>query len=91
MILLETLIELKCLNSSLSSLSFSFELRQAGPCRAIRGNSISVNSTLPPLIHPFDPEDNNSIIMIMLILIFVIIMAYCTQLWHDDAHDNHAT
>ena len=25
------------------------EIRQEGPCRAIRGNSISVNSTLPPL------------------------------------------
>ena len=25
------------------------EIRQAVPCRAIRGNSISVNSTLPPL------------------------------------------
>ena len=27
------------------------ESRQAVPCRAIRGDSISVNSTLPPLQH----------------------------------------
>ena len=26
------------------------EIRQAAPCRAIRGSGISVNSTLPPLI-----------------------------------------
>ena len=48
MMRLETLIELKCLNSSCSSLS-SIEIEQTVPCRAIRGNSISVNSTLPPL------------------------------------------
>ena len=27
-----------------------FEVRQIVPCRAVRGNSISVNSTIPPLI-----------------------------------------
>ena len=40
MIRLETLSELKDLNSSCSSSS-------SVPCRAIRGSSISVNSTLP--------------------------------------------
>ena len=44
---LETLVEVKFLNSSCSSLP-SFEIRQTVPCRAIRGNGISVNSTLPP-------------------------------------------
>ena len=47
MIRLETLIELKFLNSSFSSCS-PIEMRQTARCRAIRGNSISVNSTLPP-------------------------------------------
>ena len=57
MIRFETLIELKCLNSSFSNSNFSIrafraypliETRQMVPCRAIRGNSISVNSALPP-------------------------------------------
>ena len=39
---LETLIELELIHSSFSSLSSS--IRQTVPCRAIRGNSISVNS-----------------------------------------------
>ena len=58
---MEALIELKFLNSSLSSSSIVFlssrafraypliEIRQTVPCRAIRGNNIPVNSTLPPL------------------------------------------
>ena len=46
LIRLETLNELKFLNSSLSSFS-SIEIRQTVPCRAIRGSSISVNSILP--------------------------------------------
>ena len=46
MIRLETLIELKLLNSSFSLI----EIRQAVPCRAIRGNGISVSSTLPPFL-----------------------------------------
>ena len=50
MIRLETLIELKSLNSSFSSFFLLIEIRQTVPYRAIRGNSISVNSTLPPLI-----------------------------------------
>ena len=58
MMRLETLIELKFHNSSFSSSNFSIrafracpliKIRQTVPCRAIRGNSISVNSTLPPL------------------------------------------
>ena len=56
MIQLETLVELKSLNSSCSSnLSVRvvrvyplIEIWQAVPCRAIRANCISVNSTLPP-------------------------------------------
>ena len=57
MMRLETLIELKLLDSSLSSSNLSIrafracphvEIRQAVPRRAIRGNSISVNSALPP-------------------------------------------
>jgi hypothetical protein len=53
----ETLIELRFLNSSFSSSDSSFrafrahplvEIGQAVPCRAIRGNTTSVNSTLPP-------------------------------------------
>ena len=57
MIRLEALIELKFLDSRCSSSTLSIravraypliEIRQAAPCRAIRGNSISVNSTLPP-------------------------------------------
>ena len=52
------LFELKCLNSSFSSSNFSIrvfraypliELRRTAPCRAIRGSSILVNSTPPPL------------------------------------------
>ena len=47
MIRLETLIELK-----FASLNFRayylIEIRQAVPCRAIRGDTISVNGTLPP-------------------------------------------
>ena len=48
MIRLEIIIELKFLNSGFSSLPL-VEIRQTAPRRAIRGNSISVNSTLPPL------------------------------------------
>ena len=57
MMRLETLVELKFLNSSFSSSNFSIrafrayplvEIEQTVPCRAIRGNSLSVNSTLPP-------------------------------------------
>ena len=59
MIRLETLIELQILNSSFSSSFFLFEpfelifllkLLQTALCRAIRGNSISVNSSPPPLL-----------------------------------------
>ena len=55
---LENLIELQFLNSNFSSSNFSIqafracpliEIRQAAPCRAIRGDGISVNNTLPPL------------------------------------------
>ena len=51
---LETLVELKFFDSSFSSLNPSIrafrayplvEIRQTVPCRAIRGNSISVDST----------------------------------------------
>ena len=54
---LGTLIELKFIGLSFSSSNLSIryvrayylvEIRQTVPCRAIRGNSISVNSTLPP-------------------------------------------
>ena len=54
---LETLIELKFLDSSFSSSNSSIRLvrayplidiRQSAPGRAIRADSISVNSTLPP-------------------------------------------
>ena len=64
MMRLETLIELNVLNSSLSSSTFPIrafrahpliEIRKAAPCRAIRGNSISVNSTFPP---PYINEPN---------------------------------
>ena len=44
----ETPIELKFLNSSFRAHPL-VETRQTVPCRAIRGNSISVNSTLHPL------------------------------------------
>ena len=62
MIRLETLIELKCLDSRFSSSNFPIrvfraypliEIRQTVPCRAsraIRGSSISVSSTRPPLL-----------------------------------------
>ena len=58
MIRLGTLIEFKFLNSSFSNSNISIrafriyylmEFWQSAPCRAIRGNSISVSSTLPPL------------------------------------------
>ena len=51
------LFELKFLNSSFSSANCSIRafrvcpliyIRQAAPCRAVRGNGISVNSSLPP-------------------------------------------
>ena len=54
---LETLLELKFLDSSFSSSNISIrafrayylvEIRQTILCRAFRGNSISVNSILPP-------------------------------------------
>ena len=57
MIRLQTLVELKFLNSSFSSSNFSIrairayhliETRQTVPCRAIRGDGISVSSSLPP-------------------------------------------
>ena len=48
MMRLETLIELEFLNSGAFRACPLVEIRQAVPCRAIRGNSISVNSTLPP-------------------------------------------
>ena len=57
MILLDTLVELKVINSSFSSsiclirvvrAYLLIEIRRAVPRRAIRGNSISVNSTLLP-------------------------------------------
>ena len=59
MIRSETFIELKFLSSSFSSSNDSIltvrvcpliEIKQTAPCRAIRGNRISVNSTLPPLL-----------------------------------------
>ena len=43
----ETLIELKFLNSSFRVYPLT-EITQTAPCRAIGGNSISVNSTLHP-------------------------------------------
>ena len=55
---LETLIDLKFLNSSFSNSNFSIrafraypliEIRQTVPCRAIRGSNISVSTALPPL------------------------------------------
>ena len=58
MIRLETLIERKFLNSSFSNSNFSIRVVRAYPLiklrqtilnRAIRGDSISVSSTLPPL------------------------------------------
>ena len=57
MIRLETLNELNYVNSSISNSNFSIRafraypligIRRTVPCRAIRGNIISVNSTLPP-------------------------------------------
>ena len=45
---LETLIELKCLNSFFRVYPL-VEIRQTVPYRAMRADSISVNSTLPPL------------------------------------------
>ena len=57
MIRLEPLIELKFIDSSFSSSTCStrvfrayplIEIRQALPCRGVRGRSISVGSTLPP-------------------------------------------
>ena len=62
MIRLETLIELRCFISSCSSSNGSIrvarahplvDIRQAIPCRAIRGSSISVKSTLPPFLIMF--------------------------------------
>ena len=50
MMRLETLIELKLLNSiRVVQACPLVEIRQTAPCRAIRGDSISVSSTLPPL------------------------------------------
>ena len=60
MMRLETLIELKCLNSSFSSSDLFIrafraypliEPRQTAPGRAVRGDSISVSSTLPPPLY----------------------------------------
>ena len=51
MIRLETLIELKSLNSRFSSLILVLKLDKL-PCRAIRGSSISIGSTLPPFYFP---------------------------------------
>ena len=48
MIRLETLIELKPQFENFELVLI--EIRQTVPCRAIRGDSISVNSALPPLL-----------------------------------------
>ena len=51
MIRLERLIELNCLIRVVRAYHLG-QIRQTLPCRAIRGNSISVNSTpRPPLNH----------------------------------------
>ena len=42
------LFELKVIDSSFSSSSSCFKLGQTVPCRAIRGNNVSVSRTLPP-------------------------------------------
>ena len=47
---LDTLIELKLFNSSFVRACPLIEIRQTVPCRAIRGNSILFNSTLPPFV-----------------------------------------
>ena len=49
MIRLETLFEHTFVNSSFLRVDPLIEIGQIVSCRAIRGNSISVNSTLPPL------------------------------------------
>ena len=49
---LETIIELKFLNLRVSRAYPLIWIRLNVAFRAIRGNSISVNSTLPPLIYP---------------------------------------
>ena len=74
MIRLETLIELKILNYPL------IKVRQTVLHRAIRGNSISVNSTLPPsLLRPVNSDrfavllvkDTSYIMMYTIILISI--------------------
>ena len=61
MVLLETLIELKLINSSFSSSNFSIrafrdcpliEIRQAVPCRAIRGKSSNSRQQYPSQQYP---------------------------------------
>ena len=58
LIRLETLIEINFFDSSFSSSNSSIRafracplivIKQTVPCRAIRGNSVAVDSTLPPL------------------------------------------
>ena len=48
MLRLETLIELEFLNSSFSSLLYLIGIRQTIIYRALRADSISINSALPP-------------------------------------------
>ena len=62
MIRLETLIELKFLNSIYFRAYPLIEIGQAIPCRAIRGISISVSSTLPPsyILAALDARDLSS-------------------------------
>ena len=69
MIRLATLIKLNFINSSCANSNLLIwvvraypliEIRQIVPCRAIRGDSISVNSTLPPLTFTRGPSDRAS-------------------------------
>ena len=75
---LETLIELKLFNSSFSSSKYWIqafrayplsEIRQTVPCRAIRGSSISVSSSL---LH------SSGVLLALLILILLIVIIILT-------------
>ena len=81
MMRLESLIELKFLNSNFSSSNSSIRCFRARPLiaigqtsiyRAIRGNSISVNSTLPPLSST--PSANFVSILLLLLLSLLLLL-----------------
>ena len=76
MIWLETLIELNCLSNRSCRAYPLIEIKQTVPCRAIRGDGISVNSTLPPS-YTWSKQTSLPPPMMMWILYRLVCCPYC--------------